>query len=530
MKLIKSAFIYIIIGLLLSYCARIGAPTGGEKDETPPVLKQAVPAQGTTNFTGNRIRFYFDEYVTLKDAQKQLIISPPLNRFPEISPAGNASKYIEIKISDTLRPNTTYAFNFGNSIQDYNENNPFSFFKYVFSTGKTIDSLVVKGEIIDAINRKTDNFVSVMLYEFTENLTDSVVYKQKPMYITNTLDSLKTFEITNVKEGKYLLVAMKDKANNYLFDQKQDKIAFLSQPIQVPSDSVYQLRLFKEIPNSRATRPFQLAEKRIGIGYEGERDSLKISVLPPFPPNFKYVISKEKEKDTLNFWFSPKIEDSLRLVVHSQKIDTARVSFRKMKADTLQVTHQNKSVSPTSEIISFQANIPISFNAERVEVTSVPDSTKVQFKTEIDTDKLSVHLHIPTKPSAKYELVAYPEAFVDFYGKANDTIKTDFTAKTQADFSTFKLAIRKAVSYPIIVELTDNKDQVLYEQYVENQQNECVFDFVKSGKYFVRIIEDTNRNKKWDTGNYLKRIQPEKAYHLPKEIDLRPNWEVSESF
>lgn len=529
MKLLKTVFLYILIALLLGNCARTGSPTGGEKDQTPPVLKQAVPPSGTTNFTGNRIRLYFDEYVTLKDIRKQLIISPPLNTFPEISPS-NASKYIDIKIIDTLLPNTTYTFNFGNSIQDYNEGNPLTFFKYVFSTGDAIDSLSVRGKIADAISRKTDNFVSVMLYSVSETLTDSVVYKEKPMYITNTLDSLQTFEITNVKEGKYKLVAMKDKANNYLFDQKQDKIAFLQQEISVPTDSVYELRLFKEIPNNRTARPFQAAEKRIGIGYEGESDSLKINVLKPYPDDFKYILSKEKGKDTLNFWFSPKIEDSLRLVIRNQKIDTFRINFRKMKPDSLQITQQNKSVSPSLEVLSFLSNIPITFNPEKVEVISVADSTKIEFTNEIDKERLKVDLHIATKPSGKYAVIAYPEAFIDFYGKANDTLKNNITTKTEADFSTFKLAINRKMSYPIIVELTDDKDQVLYDKYVENQQSECVFNFIKAGKYYVRIVEDANRNKKWDTGNFLQHIEPEKAYHLPKEIDLRPNWEVSETF
>jgi hypothetical protein len=53
---------------------------------------------------------------------------------PEIAPLGTASRDIRIKIKDTLPPNTTYAFNFGNSIVDNNEENPYPYFRYVFST------------------------------------------------------------------------------------------------------------------------------------------------------------------------------------------------------------------------------------------------------------------------------------------------------------------------------------------------------------------------------------------------------------
>jgi hypothetical protein len=82
----------------------------------------------------------FDEYVKLKNVNKQLIVSPPFKNQPEILPT-NASKTITIKIKDTLQPNTTYNLNFGQSIEDNNEGNPYQQFKYVFSTGTYIDSL-----------------------------------------------------------------------------------------------------------------------------------------------------------------------------------------------------------------------------------------------------------------------------------------------------------------------------------------------------------------------------------------------------
>lgn len=192
----------------------------------------------------------------LKDIQKQLIVSPPLTLFPDIVPQGVPSKYFDIKISDTLKENTTYVFNFGQSVTDNNEGNPLPFFKYVFSTGSYIDSLSVRGRISDALEQKPDNFVTVMLYELNESYSDSVVFKERPLYVTNTLDSLRDFEISNVKAGKYLLRALKDKNSNYLYDQKSDKIAFWEEPISVPSDSVYELKLFKEINNYKAIRSF----------------------------------------------------------------------------------------------------------------------------------------------------------------------------------------------------------------------------------------------------------------------------------
>ena len=97
----------------------------------------------------NEINIYFNEYIKLKDLNKQLIISPPLNpeNPPLISPQGSPSKYINIQILDTLLENSTYIFDFGNSVQDNNEANTLERFKYVFSTGAYIDSLTLSGSV-----------------------------------------------------------------------------------------------------------------------------------------------------------------------------------------------------------------------------------------------------------------------------------------------------------------------------------------------------------------------------------------------
>ena len=185
MSKIMSRFILLIAALFIVSCAKRGNITGGLKDTLAPVLRESVPANMKTNFTGNEIKLYFDEYVKLKDINKQLIVSPPMNTAPIISPT-TPSKFISIKLKDTLQPNTTYSFNFGQSIQDNNEGNPYPQFKYVFSTGPYIDSLSISGTIQDALETKTDNFIKVMLYEINEKYTDSIIYKEKPAYKANT--------------------------------------------------------------------------------------------------------------------------------------------------------------------------------------------------------------------------------------------------------------------------------------------------------------------------------------------------------
>ena len=528
----KKTYLYLLGGTLLllwAACARVGSPTGGEQDKTPPKVVKTIPPNESVNFTGNRIRIYFDEFVTLRDIRKQLIISPPLAYFPEITPSGNASKYINIKILDTLRPNTTYTFNFGKSIQDNNEGNPLSFYTYTFSTGNTIDSLTLKGSIKDALRPKAENFVKVMIYEMGEKYSDSVVYKQRPIYVVNTLDSLTTFELSHLKAGKYMLVGMKDKDNNYLFDPKTDKIGFHPTPITIPTDSSYTLSLFKEVPQTQASRPFQSGEQRISIGYQGEKDSIQVTPLPPFPANWKWVIEKEPTKDTLWLWYHPKVEDSLKLIVKSNRADTTKVNLRKMKSEKWKITPEFKGISPTEEEIVLSSNTPIrAFNKEAIKLIVTKDSTEVGFEPIFTPNTSQITFKVKVKEGEKYLFKAF-NAFENFFGQKSDTLQESFSAKKAEDFGSLKLTFRDNISLPFIIELTDkDAKKVLYEQYVEQTSPTYNFPFVKAGNYRLRVIEDRNRNRKWDTGNFLGRLLPEPVHYFAKEIELRANWEIEQ--
>lgn len=318
MKAYFSVLIIVLVSLSFMQCAKKGTPTGGRVDSIPPKFIRAVPENYSVNFDAEEIRIFFDEFIKLDKPQQQIIISPPMDPKPDITPLGFPSRDIRIKINDTLQENTTYVVNFGTSIVDNNENNPLPFFKYVFSTGSYIDSLVVGGSIEDALLKEADPFISVMLYEIDENYNDSLVFTQPPRYITNTLDSLRTFQLTNLKPGKYQLIALQDINNDYKYNPGREKIAFLEAPISIPTDSTFDLNLFRENLDFSAERPKQIAQQKLLIGYRGKPDFDSITFTPvsPVPEDFEYRLTKIADKDSINFWYKPNFEkDSLVLAV-----------------------------------------------------------------------------------------------------------------------------------------------------------------------------------------------------------------------
>jgi uncharacterized protein (DUF2141 family) len=525
-------FLFFITAALIQ-CARRGRPTGGPKDVAPPVLLKAEPDNMTINFKETKIRLYFDELVKLEDVQEQLIVSPPLKYLPDITPQGGTNTFIEIKIKDTLQENTTYTLNFGQSIVDNNEGNPNSFLTYVFSTGSYIDSLEVKGAIRDAFNQKADDFVSVMLYEIDTTYTDSTIFQRPPNYITNTLDSAVIFTLSNLKQGKYAMFALKDVSKNNIFDQNTDKIAFLQDTISIPTDSTYRLDLFKEIPNYKISVPSLDASNKIIFGYYGDGKDIDISTLSVLPDTVKTTMTKEREKDTLNYWFTPFEMDSLIFTIKNetlQLIDTFTVKNRKVGADSLRLNpNQGRTLSFT-EPFNIEANTPLAgIDSTKIGLMN-KDSLAVDFTAKLDSIGNNVDFEFAKEPNENYLLELLPGAITDFFGNENDTLNIRLGTKSYADFGNLRMTIASEVAnYPFLVQLTDETGETIQEIYAKEPKI-IEFSNIEPAKYRVRVIFDANGNGQWDTGSYLKRIQPERVSYYPDLIEVRANWEMEQTF
>ena len=528
-----SYFFFAFIVAALYQCARRGSPTGGPKDMESPVLTKAVPENMSVNFSENKIRLYFDEYITLKNVQEQLIISPPLQYIPDISPQSGASKYVEITIKDTLKENTTYTLNFGESIVDYNEGNPNSFLTYVFSTGNYIDSLEITGVIKDAYQKVAEEFVTVMLYEIDSTYTDSTIYKRPPNYITNTLDSTVIFTLKNLKKGTYALFGLKDEAKNNIFDQNADKIAFLKDTISIPTDSIFLLNLFKEVPDYSMAVPTLTAKNKITFGYYGDGDNIAIKPLSSIPDSVQTRFQKAPKKDSIYFWFTPYAMDSLVFRATNEKyksIDTFTVKHRKIAIDTLTLTAKPKGNIGFQDAFNLFGNTPlVAVDTAKIKMIN-KDSIPVKFSTLLDTLKNAVTFDFEKKPEESYLLSIFPGAITDFFNTTNDSISIALKTKSVADYGTLRLTLEgNHLKYPLIVQLTNEKGVLKRELYATEPQL-YEFNTLEPDQYIARVIFDANKNKKWDTGNYLLQKNPEKISYYPFTIEVRANWEVEQTF
>ena len=527
----KLKYILILLVIIIASCAKRGTITGGLKDTISPTLSTSFPENFSTNFKEKQIKLEFDEIVILKGIRKQLVISPPMKYEPLIIPT-TASKTILIKIKDTLEPNTTYSFNFGQSVTDNNEGNPLNNFKYVFSTGTYIDSLTLNGKVRYAYEKEPESFISVMLYEVNDTYNDSVIYKESPRYITNTLDSLKTFNLENLKAGKYKLIAVKDLNNNNKFDPKTEKIGFFKDVITVPNDTLFELELFKENSAFKAFKPTQETANRLLMGYEGsvtQTETRPKIVLKNNNETLASIVTKLPKKDSLQIWFKPIKTDSLKVEVSQGNYNKDFVvKIRNPKKDTLTIG----SINPAGfkDLFALESSTPlVKFDETKIKLINA-DSTDVKFTTNYDEFNQKLFFDFQKEVGQKYSFNILPGAMTDFFDQTNDTLSYQISTKALEDYGNLKVRLENIKHYPVILDLIDTKGDVVASEYLES--NYVVdFNLLNPAVYSLRIIYDDNKNKRYDPGNFMEKRYAEEVIYYSKDIeDVRPNWDSTHIF
>ena len=264
-------------------CANMAPPTGGPRDSLAPKLVRVIPADSSRGFNARKIVFEFNEYVQIDNMQQNLLVSPT----PKINPNITSKlKTVTVAIKDTLEPNTTYVIDFGKGIKDVNEGNVLNDFSYVFTTGTTIDSLSISGNVMVAETGLTDSTLIVVLHQ---NLDDSAVIKERPRYVAR-LTPKGEFRFHHLPPGNFAIYAMKDEGGQRKYMSKSQLFAFADKPVNTTATGNITLYAYLEKDTTPVKKPAAPAkpakadkDKRLrpGLNLSGEHldllDTLRLS-------------------------------------------------------------------------------------------------------------------------------------------------------------------------------------------------------------------------------------------------------------
>ncbi len=567
--------------ILLFGCAQQVAPTGGPKDETPPKILSETPVNLSTDFDSKQIVISFDEFIQLKSPAEQVVISPPMMKSPSYQ---LKQKSLVVKFEQELSPNTTYTINFGKAIADNNEANVLENYTYVFSTGSHLDSMQVKGKLVDAITGEPEKDALVMLYK---NDSDSLPIDTIPDYFTRSLQD-GSFLIKHVGNQPYKIFALKDENANYKFDSREEKIGFLDSlilpyapPITVAPDTTasdltavvvidsvatdtvialkkmvgpttpsYEMKMFLETDTSQFLKKSYCDYfGKLVFVYNRPVENLNIQMKGGYYKKEWMLKDYSSTGDTITIWTTDEVPDTLRLLLDAGKaeMDTVELTMKE-RTDELEVSGgssgkgamkkrkekfaltgkfnppQGRSPKPET-LLSLVWNHPVTgMDLSRIKLYE--DSVRVKYDiNSTDPALRKFDITYAWKKGKNYRLLVLDSAFTDLYQLWNDTLETSFVGIDKEAFGELSLKITEAPKTQVVVELLNSANVVLDRKSITDK-GVVLFGRLDPGKYHVQVVRDLNGNGMWDSGRYSQKRQPEPIKIIQKDSEVRANWNM----
>jgi len=522
--------------IIATSCARVGAPTGGPIDETPPTLVNSTPINGTTNFTGQTIQLTFDERIITRSIETDLIITPK----PSGAYRARVNKNIlSLSFTEPFEENTTYSLSFGNTIQDITNNNPAEGVSLSFSTGDYIDSLTIQGQVLSLYSQEPIENLLVSLY--TEN--DSLDILTGPASYYSRTDSLGNYNFRNLPNGNFRVYAVRDKNNNSQADSENELFGFYSDTLNVTTSlsgidftiqslntdklrtiSARPFGVYFDISFNKSIEDFQILEGADFIYSQPENSKIR------------FYRMDRSYSDTTQVIFSA--SDSLNQV----HIDTTQITFNESRLEpanfSLEVIPNGNELPPKDTISLLFSKPVIDFNADSLYYQL--DST-TQLPLDITTivwNKLNTKASFPInvvdllnqKSSSSVRLSLKHAAFISADNDSSIEQNKNISLLTIENSATIGGTVVSEAPN-IIVQLLDGRTLKVLKS---SPNKEFLFNYLPAGRYFIRVIKDLNGNGKWDIGNVLTWESPEPAkfyfddFYKTKLIEVRKNWEQTD--
>ena len=516
------ALLKIAVVFLLWSCAQQAPLTGGDKDTVPPKIIEfkTNPKNLSTNFQSNTVKVEFNEYIKLKNTSKNFFVNPPIQNIDVKA----ANKTVLISINEKLKNQTTYTFNFGNAIEDITEGNVLEDFKYVISTGAFIDSNFFNGFAYDAFSKKPIEKTKVLLFE---NEIDTLNDEAIPNYFSMAKED-GSFALENLKESPFFLVAFEDENENNSYDSKTERIGFINSQIvplnkQDSSSKVPSLVLFSEEKKLKLIDKKYLFPGKILLLFNQKTDAVNVSSMD----KTLFQMVRNQPSDSVEFWIDSITTKLQTFKISSPLLDSTRsISIPTLAPKVVEsiFTFKVKNLSnlKPNRPLQLQFNHPIlSVDSQKINLSK--DSIFYPLNFEY-TDNI-FFLYLPDNKSESFKLSALPGAFNSIYGFTNDSTTIKIQPKSKSDYGSIYFSVSVSDASNFICQVLKN-EKIVESFYSTNHSLKGSSTMCLPGNYNLRIIKDTDKNRKFTTGNFIKKKQPEQVIYYNEPIEIKAGWDV----
>lgn len=530
-----------LFALFLASCAKQSTPTGGPRDEDPPVLLESNPSTESLNTKPEEITLTFDEYIKLENPSKGIIITPRINKEEVIFTA--LKNIVSIELNQELEDNTTYVFNFQKSIVDISEENPAENLKLVFSTGAAIDSLSISGKVKYYFSNAKSDFKDALVGIYP--LGDTTDLLTAPPYYLSQVDTTGAFKITNIKNGKYLAYAWKDVNGTLKAESKSEDYDFLLDTLDLNQNlenitfnlskaDLTPIRILRtasfgqnfDIVLNRQPVDEKLSNDELGKTYFYTSSESRIRIYPTEPQadsvtfNLSVIDSVGFTKDSLIWAKFPESDRKPEKLLVSA--NSGKNFYRNFEAE-LKFNKPIKTINTDSLFISYDT-------ASRIQVTE----SMMYFADSSKRDILKIKLTIPDSISQEtFTVKAADSTFIDIENQTNEAaINANYRKLKREGLADEISGNILGASPPFIVQLLNSKNDLIMEQFLENSSTYS-FKLVEPGTFKIRVIEDLNGNKRWDPSNFTQKKLAERVFYFynseqEQALIIRSGWSLQD--
>lgn len=534
---------FLAASIALTNCAQELNPTGGERDKIPPKVLKTNPENETINYTGQVLKFTFDEPIQKPDIKKDIFISPFVNR-PKVQVSDNG-KRMTLDLQEELRPQTTYVITL-NGIKDLRERNQIEEpYTLAFSTGDQLDSLELQG-IIENTEAKGVEEMLVLLFD-ADSVIGNDIFGKRPTYLSRT-DAQGKFSFKFLRGGPYRVFGLTDGDQSNTYSSATEAVAMAADSVLVLDGDTTNLDVVKlvsfvvdELP-PRLRRFFWTNESTLAIQLS---EALNLSTTTIFATDTlggdttwisqaSYIPGADKEL-WLNLpggkrWMDVhlmNLSDSMGNVVDS----ILRVSPDKDREweAPLQIAPKLKLALPAIEFLPGR-NVAESDRALfSLSDTSSFDSARQHFSLEWTEDGFFQRIKPTEKEAEGIPLILRIER--SFFYSESDTLFPDtvFTYPVKwlapENYGRLTGTVIPDSSYdgPVVIQLKGKSGVV-------RTFSDTTFSFqnLEAGDYTFEVIYDTDGNGILTTGSLVKYQLPESRKKIPGSITIRANWDFED--
>ena len=549
MKLFNSKTIFLFF-LWFHYlfnvfsCAAIQAPSGGPKDETPPLLLHSSPLTGTTNFDQSLVQLFFSEHILERSISDAISLLPRTDDPIQVKYKG---KELVVKLPNSLLIDQTYILSINRDLKDENGVSLSKGIQLAFSTGDTIDKSKINGKLF------SKEQASALLWKIKDSLDSEEFFLRQPDY---TIDASEDghFSFNYLSNGNYKILGLNRSKLNERLDLKYSIYGTSSLDI-IKIDSANTFKKDVNILVPKASKYIRVVNGKWISGRRGEinfdapinekLDYFTIEITSEEDRILPEVFVDNNEKNTLHFFIKDSLKSGLSTIINVVPkykaeysiIDSALISA-KTKTD-IDTSYLNIKDAEKTNNLKIEEDLirPFDFSFSKLMYNVIIDSALTLKKDSVIIDfnleKLSpLHYRLIPKtnwiPNTEYNLFVIRDKLkmANSRGIKDSLLIINIKTSPFRKFGSLTGNLIEGYNEPLVAKLSSlEKEQYSLDVFV-NSNSSFKINKIPEGIYSLMFYNDRDENNNYSYGSLSPYQSSEWFEIIPDTISIRSNWDM----